>query len=95
MTTRKFIKSIVIDIVVFISLIIIITAIANSVGPLITTDNALGQMENSNEMYILMNTYNRIQSVFRLLYAVVILGFGYTIVRDNYNYFIKNEKEKN
>lgn len=82
-----------VDIVVFITLIVIISSIAGSISPLITNDNALGQMQNSNDMYVLMNTYNRIQTVFVLIYGVTVLSFGYNLFRDYVRYFKKDKGE--
>lgn len=94
MTTGKFIRSVIIDIVVFIAIMIIVTAIASSISPSISNDMALAQMENSDDAYVMMNTYNQIRPLFVVIYVVITLGFTYTIIRDIYNYF-KNEKEKN
>lgn len=87
MKHSKFTTSLIIDICLFVVIIFFVSAIYDSVSPIITNNMALGQMENSNDAYVMMSTYNYIEPLFIGLRAAIILWFGYTIVRDVYNYF--------
>lgn len=94
---KLFAKKMIRKIVIFVIIMIIVSAIGQSMGPIISNQIALGQMQNSDEMHIFMNTYTKIRSMFNAIYIGVILWFMYTIGRDTYKFvksnYIENEKE--
>ena len=71
MTTKKFIIKTTIKILIY----AIISTIALSLltNPIITNELALGQMENSNELYLLMETYNKVRPFISIIYNYCIL----------------------
>lgn len=90
---KQFIKKMTKKTVVFVVFLIVITAIGQSVGPIVTNDMALTQMQNSNEMYMLMNTYNKIRPIINLVYVFVVSYFIGNISRDIYK-FVKTVSEE-
>lgn len=84
--TKQFVKKTVRRTLIFAFIMIVVTAIGQSVSPMITNELALGQMQNSNETFVLMNTYNKIKPIFSALYSCVILWFMYTLGRDTYKF---------
>lgn len=95
MTLKKFITKTIMKVIVFMFAMIIIGSIMQSMSPVISNEMALTQMENSNEMYILMNTYNKVRPIANAVYSGIIIFFVYTIGRDTYKFTknYKNEKE--
>ena len=96
--TKQFVKKTVRRTFVFVFIMIVVSAISQSLAPVITNELALTQMENSNELFILMNTYNKIKPIFNALYSCAILWFVLTLGRDTYKFAksinnIENEKE--
>ena len=79
--------------VIFLFLMIILTAIGQSVSPVISNSMALTQMQNSNEMYMLMNTYNKVRPIINLVYVFVASYFIGNISRDIYK-FVKTVSEE-
>lgn len=86
---KKFITKTAIKIVIFVVAMIFVTALLHSINPILTNQIALGQMQNSDEAFVFMNTYNNIKPIANLALTLVCVWFGYTIVRDTYK-FIKN-----
>lgn len=84
--TKQFVKKTVRRTLIFAFVMIVVAAIGQSVSPTITNELALGQMQNSNEMLIIMNTYNKIKPILDTLYSCVILWFVYTLGRDTYKF---------
>lgn len=91
MTTKKFIIKTTIKILIY----AIISTIAISLlsTPIITNELALGQMENSNELYLLMETYNKVRPFISIIYGCITALFVGTTIRDIYK-FIKTKKNK-
>ena len=91
MTTKKFIIKTTIKILVY----AIISTIALSLltNPIITNELALGQMENSNELYLLMETYNRLRPFISIIYGLITAWFAGTTIYDTYK-FIKTKTNK-
>lgn len=82
--------------VVKIILLVALVAIgmfADSMGPVITNDLAMTQMENSDALLVATNTYNRIKPVIDILYTGTVLVVAGWIAYDVYKLF-KIEKEK-
>lgn len=96
---KQFIKRSVIRTIIFAIIMSLVTAVAGATMPIVSNEMALGQMQNSNEMFVLMETYNRIKPLFAAAYTAVTVWFVYTICRDTYKFIKtikpKNEKEKN
>lgn len=83
---KQFTKKMIKKIVVFIFLMIIVTAIGQSIAPTVSNELVLTQMQNSNEMFALMNTYNKIRPIVNLVYVLVVGWFAWTIGRDIYKF---------
>jgi hypothetical protein len=81
---KSFVKGTVTKTIIFGFVMIVIAAVSQSVSPVITNELALTQMQNSNEMYIVMSTYDKIKPIFSIGYLCVISWFAYTIGRDIY-----------
>lgn len=91
MTTKKFIIRTVIKVLIF----AIISTIALNLltNPIINNELALGQMENSNELYLLMETYNKIRPFISIIYGLITAAFVGTTIHDTYK-FIKTKYNK-
>lgn len=86
---RQFVKRMITKIVLFIVMMIIISALMHPVGVVISNELALTQMQNDDLMFVAMNTYDQAKHVIGIVYSCVILWFVYTLVRDTYK-FVKN-----
>ena len=91
MTTKKFIIKTVIKILAY----AIISTIALSLltNPNINNELALGQMQNSNELYLLMETYNKVKPFISVVYGLLTALFAATTISDTYK-FIKTKTNK-
>ena len=94
MSTKRFIIKTAVKVIVFATISIIAMTLLGS--PVISNQVALGQMENSNELFILMDIYNKIKPIISVIYSCVVLLFIGTTGYDTYK-FIKTKKteEKN
>lgn len=97
MSIKKFIVKTVVKILIFACLMVIASSIVQS--PIITNEIALGQMQNYNESFILMDTYSRLRPAIGAICAGITLLFTCNIACDTYKFVKtiknKNEKEKN
>lgn len=91
---KQFTKKMIRKSVLFIFLMVIITAIGQSIGPVVTNNLALTQMQNSNEMYVLMNTYSKVRPIVNLVYVFIVCYFIGNIARDIHK-FIKTVETEN
>ena len=91
MTTKKFIIKNIIKIFIFIVISTIIMTLIQS--PIITNEIALGQMENSNEMFLIIETYNKVRPLIEIVYGCIALLFVGKIIYDTYK-FIKTKITK-
>lgn len=91
MTTKRFIIKTITKVLIY----AIISTIALSLltSPIITNELALGQMENSNELYLLMETYNKIRPFISIIYGFVTVLFAGTTIYDIYK-FTKTKTNK-
>lgn len=91
MTTKKFIIRTVVKVLIY----AIISTIALSLltNPVINNELALGQMENSNELYLLMETYNKVKPFVSIIYGLITTWFAGDTIYDTYK-FIKTKKNK-
>lgn len=93
MTLKKFITKTVVKVIMFVFVMAIISSIIQTMSPIISNGMALGQMENSDEMFVIMNTYNKVRPIVNATYAGITILFMYTIGRDTYK-FVKNHKNE-
>ena len=91
MSTKRFIIKTTTKIIIY----AIISTIALSLltNPIITNDLALGQMQNSNELYLLMETHNKTRPFISIIYGLITVLFAWTTISDTYK-FIKTKKNK-
>jgi len=91
MKTKRFIYRLIIKIIIF----SIFSAIVSTLlyGPIITNELALTQMEQSNELYMLMESYNRLRPFISIIYGLITACFVGTTVYDIYK-FIKTKTNK-
>lgn len=90
MSNKKFIIKIVINAVALIVFTLITFLIFENT--VITNDIALGQMNNSNEAYILMEYYNRIRTIASSVYGGICAYIAGITIYDIYN-FVNNKGE--
>lgn len=90
MTTKGFVMKLVTK---FITLLIISMGVFFILNhPIINNELALGQMENSNETYILMESYNQFKNIVWFIYACVCGLFAGTATYDTLK-FIKTKNK--
>ena len=91
MSTKKFIIKTTIKVLIYAILSTIALNLLTS--PIINNELALGQMQNSNELYLLMETYNKVRPFISVIYGLVTILFVSTTVYDIYK-FIETKKNK-
>ena len=91
MTIKKFIIKTTVKIIIF--AIISTVALSLLTNPIITNELALIQMEHSNELYLLMETYNKVRPFVSIIYGLITALFAVTTIRDTYK-FIKTKTNK-
>mgnify|MGYP003430122429 CR=1 FL=1 len=91
MSTKKFIIKTTIKVIAY----AILSTIALSLltNPIITNELALGQMQNSNELYLLMETYNKVRPFISIIYGLITALFAATTIHDTYK-FIQTKTNK-
>lgn len=72
-------------------LCVIISILISSLTPHLSNDMALGQLENDDMSWNLMNAWYQIQSYSGWIYAIIGLAFGASISKDCYKYFKSRE----
>ena len=95
--TKKFISKTIIKVIIFAFLMSIILFVARSVSPIVSNNLALGQMQNSDEAFIVMNTYNQSRPIFNTTMVGICGLFAVAIAKDTFKFvkIIKTaEKEK-
>lgn len=91
MTTKKFIISTVVKVLIYAIISTIVLSLLTN--PVINNELAMGQMENSNELYLLMETYNKVKHFISIIYGFITVLFAGTTICDTYK-FIKNKHNK-
>lgn len=91
MTTKKFAIKVAIKIFIYAIISTIALNILN--GPIITNELALLQMENSNYLYLLMDSYYKVRPLISIIYGFITTTVVVTTVRDIYK-FIESKKNK-
>ena len=89
MTTKKFIIKTVVNVLVYAIFSTIVLSLLTN--PIINNELAMGQMENSNELYLLMETYNNVKHFITVIYGLITALFACTTIHDIYK-FIKTRK---
>lgn len=90
MTVKKFIVKVSIKVLLFV--IISMIAITLLQTPIITNKIAMTQMENSDEMYVMMETYYKLVPIIRIVYGFVVVLFSATTIYDIYK-FLKTKNK--
>ena len=89
-STKQFITSLVIKIIIFIVISTALFVILNACAPVITNDIALGQLENDDVSYIAWELYSRLRTIIEIVYyavtALCIISWGYSVYK-----FINNK----
>ena len=85
MSNKKFIIKIVINAVALIVFTLITFLVFENT--IITNDIALGQMNNSDEAYLLMEYYNRIRTIVSSIYGGICVYIAGITIYDIYNFY--------
>jgi hypothetical protein len=95
MTTEKFVKKTIVRIVAMILISVFAFSFMNASNAIISNYVALGQMENSDSMFIFMEIYNNAirPGMVGILTAVIGCGVG-AIIYDTYKFIKKRNGEK-
>ena len=94
MSTKTFIIKLTIKILIYAIISVIALSLLNT--PIITNELALGQMENSNELYLLMETSNKLKPFIAVIYGFITGYFIGSIIYNIYKFIItKNNKGEN
>ena len=80
-----------------ISILIIISIIASIFfhSPVISNELALTQMENSNELYLAVEAYNRVKPIISVIYGCITALLAGTTICDIYKFITKENKGEN
>lgn len=93
MNTTRFTVKITARIIIFIAISIIVSVFLNS--PVISNELALTQMQNSNELYLTVEAYNKIRPVISVMYSCITGLFVGATIYDIYKFINrKNKGEK-
>ena len=92
MTTKSFIIRIAIQIFIF----TIISTVAMTViqSPLIENDIALGQMQNSDEMFMIYELYQKLMILVKTIYGVIAAIFAISLICHTEKFIKTKIKEK-
>ena len=91
MTTKKFIIKTTIKVIAYAIISTIVFSLLTN--PVINNELAMGQMQNSNELYLLMETYNKLKPFVSIIYGFIAAVFAGTTISDTYKFF-KNKYNK-
>ena len=84
-TTKQFITSLVIKIIIFVIISTALFVILDACIPVMTNDIALGQLENDDMSYITWELYNKLRTIIEIIYyavtAVCVVSWGYSIYK--------------
>ena len=92
MTTKKFIIKTTVKI--FVLAVISTIAFALVSSPVITNQIALGQMQNDDVAFVIMDNYNRLLPIVSVAFGVITLGFIGGFAYDSYKFILQKTKEK-
>lgn len=88
MNTARFTIRLLTRIIIF-TVISIIAITLLSASPIIANEVAMGQMENSNELYMMMEIYNRVKPIISIIYGCIATWFVGTTIYDIYKLITK------
>lgn len=91
MSTKKFIIKTVIKVLIYAIISTIVLSLLNN--PIISNNIALGQMQNDDALFVLMETYNKVSPFISIIYSCITALFVGTTVYDIYK-FIKTKQNK-
>ena len=94
MTLSKFLTKTIIKGAILLCMIVLMPTVVDAMVPIITNDIALGQMENSNDAYILMQTYGTYMSIARFGIGTIMVCLGLSMGLDTYIFTKSYKKEK-
>lgn len=92
MSVKKFVFKTTVKTIVFVVLSTIALSLLQS--PVISNNIALGQMENSDALYVLWETYNKVRPIVSVIYGLLVLWFVGTVGYDVYKFIKQKIKEK-
>lgn len=92
MSIKKFIIKTTVKTVVFAVLSTIALSLLQS--PVISNNIALGQMENSDVLYMIHETYNKIRPIVSVVCSLIVIWFAGTVGYDVYKFIKQKIKEK-
>lgn len=82
MTLKELANCTLVKVIIFALVMFAVAFIFDSMLPVISMDTAIGQLEHSDESFIAMQTYNRIQSAYGWVTTAISLAFSVSIIRD-------------
>ena len=91
MSATKFAVKITAKIIILIVISMVASVFLNS--PIISNELALTQMENSNELYMLMETYKKVRPIISVIYGCITALLAGTAICDIYK-FINTKENK-
>lgn len=89
---KQLVSKCVVKTAIAIILCVIISILISSFTPHLSNDMAIGQLENDDMSWSLMNIWYQIQSYSGWIYAFIGLGFSASISKDCYKYFKSREE---
>ncbi len=90
MTTKKFIIKTIVKLLIIVVLSTIVMTIVQS--PTISNEIAMGQMDNSDSSFLMMEMYNKLRPIIDTVYTCIVVAIVGTIGYDTYKLF-KHKKE--
>ena len=94
MSTNKYILKLITKVFIF-AIISVIVFNYLLVSPIISNELALEQMTNSNEMYLLTQTYDKIKPLILIVYSCVTAFLAGTAIYDTYKFISTKNKGEN
>lgn len=93
MNTTKFATKITIKILVLMLISTIAWYLSNN--PIISNELAMTQMENSNELYLMVEAYNRTKLIISVIHGCISAWLAGSAICDMYKFIIKENKGEN
>ena len=91
MSTKRFAIKMAIKIIIY--AVISTIALSLLVSPVISNTIALGQMQNDDTLYVLMETYNNVRPFVSIVYGFITALFAGTTIYDTYKFIQTKTKE--
>lgn len=93
MLMKKIIKKSIVKIAIAIILCSILSIVVSSFAPHLSNDMAIGQLENDDMSWSLMNVWYQIQNYAYWIYVAIAVITAGSVITDVYKY-LKNKKEE-